>query len=152
MQYQLLVQIIHQLTSSGGASIKLNKLNMPGRTPKSLSHMITRIKAEAKAFSSAAATSGGGGGSAASSPAKSGRGAGSGGGVKKRASSGGGAAATARAKAKKQKLVEEEDGEQQEESDGEFETKPAIKKEPKAGMAGDVDEDLYGPDSTDGEV
>lgn len=151
MQYQLLVQIIHQLTSSGGASIKLNELNMPGRTPKSLSHMVTKFKSEAKTFSSAAATSCGGGGSAASSPAKSGRGAGSGG-VKKRASGGGGAAATARAKAKKQKLVEEEDGEQQEESDGEFETKPAIKKEPKAGMAGDVDEDLYGPDSTDGEV
>ncbi|RYP63634.1 hypothetical protein DL770_009329 [Monosporascus sp. CRB-9-2] len=44
----LMVQIIDQLTSAGG-KVRLGELNMPGRTPKSLTHMLGKIKDEAAA-------------------------------------------------------------------------------------------------------
>ncbi|RYP13701.1 hypothetical protein DL767_010605 [Monosporascus sp. MG133] len=44
----LMVQIIDQLTSAGG-KVRLGELNMPGRTPKSLMHMLGKIKDEAAA-------------------------------------------------------------------------------------------------------
>ena len=41
-----MMKIIEQLTS-GSAKVKLSELNMPGRTTKSLSHMLGKIKDEA---------------------------------------------------------------------------------------------------------
>ncbi|RYO84107.1 hypothetical protein DL766_008110 [Monosporascus sp. MC13-8B] len=42
----MMVQIIEQLTSAGG-KVRLGELNMPGRTTKSLTHMLGKIKEEA---------------------------------------------------------------------------------------------------------
>ncbi|RYP56204.1 hypothetical protein DL771_011991 [Monosporascus sp. 5C6A] len=44
----MMVQIIDQLTSAGG-KVRLGELNMPGRTTKSLTHMLGKIKDEAAA-------------------------------------------------------------------------------------------------------
>ncbi|RYP00250.1 hypothetical protein DL764_006586 [Monosporascus ibericus] len=45
----MMVQIIEQLTSAGG-KVRLGDLNMPGRTQKSLTHMLGKIKDEAAAY------------------------------------------------------------------------------------------------------
>ncbi len=45
----MMVQLIEQLTSAGGKP-KLNELSMPGRTVKSLTHMMGKIKDEAAAI------------------------------------------------------------------------------------------------------
>lgn len=61
-----MVQIIKQLTA-GGIKIKLSELSMPGRTTKSLSHMLGKIRDEAAAFNPAVGN--GSGGSAAAAAA-----------------------------------------------------------------------------------
>ncbi|EMR62931.1 hypothetical protein UCREL1_10130 [Eutypa lata UCREL1] len=65
-KYTLMVQIIKQLTA-GGIKIKLSELSMPGRTTKSLSHMLGKIRDEAAAFNPAVGN--GSGGSAAAAAA-----------------------------------------------------------------------------------
>ncbi|KAI1503876.1 hypothetical protein F5X99DRAFT_406557 [Biscogniauxia marginata] len=68
-KYTLLLKIIKQLTD-GGAKIKLADLDMPGRTPKALSHTIAAIKKEAsQSNGSNGGGGGGGGGGGASVPA-----------------------------------------------------------------------------------
>ncbi|RYP57955.1 hypothetical protein DL769_009177 [Monosporascus sp. CRB-8-3] len=67
----MMVQIIEQLTSAG-AKVRLGDLNMPGRTTKSLTHMLGKIKEEAAAHKREGANASGSGSVPATPKAKAG--------------------------------------------------------------------------------
>lgn len=67
IQFQFLLRIVAQLKEESGRSISWTKLNMPGRTTKSLQNMWTKIQKDIAALET------GGDGDAAGTPKKAAR-------------------------------------------------------------------------------